>query len=793
MPNNIRYEFDKSAKSPDNRVANESHVLSDKSVRVLRPNYGHFYGHTFSMIDKKTGNVVPATAYYLEDPSETVADLTGFAAYGYVVITDATVSKNVSITYQTVGGKFTNADIISLNRKLDQLALDSRPVLWKNVLNKPTGYPAAPHVHSIYDTYNWQHVVYVIERMVQAQLIGDEASHDAIWRAINSLSTGNNAELEKLRREFNAHKDETGNVHHLTPDGLGVYDKNTVDSKINTLRSLLLQHTTATGNVHQLTPAQLGVYTIAKVDELIAALEGRVTELANKKATKEELSNKERELNNKIDNQVSSINQLITALRNNTYTKEQTDTKDTNILNYLNSQDLMMKAAVKRYLTGDENALPAGDTYRQNGAQFTATADDVLGVMRGMGLGNGVKLGKDIIPISTARFNELRWNEDGLYYGNIPDAATGVLYIDPDEGVDEQPTLTNGRGTKSKPLATIGFALAQGPANVTRTLYLKEKKRHRIGKMPISMKSDGDANYEEWPSNQRYSYCHFRGGNISFFPYGPDHDALYNTWQDKDREFARAADYVRLLPIAPTIEFRGFTPTMNKGVNNLFVVTQDLANHDRGTSITFYECKLERNIDGKSDGSGLYSRITAGSAKTHVGTTRQVFSWKEPITVNLVASQVMTSPLVKSPVDESVTYPSYYFAPTSEAQNFVFKEGDMQTALKGPSPFIHFTSPGSSLMLDWGNNITATQLRSLIGNNWDSGKVYFSGVRSGRDIYTNLAVNVSPSQDDVLDREADGYQYGEFEWKDGKGYGKFKDKSDGSIKRIQLFPPIWGE
>lgn len=792
MPSNIRYEFDKSARSPNNRVANESHVLSDKSVRILRPNYGHFYAHTFSMIDKKTGNVVPARSYYLEDPSETVADLTGFAAYGYVVITDATVSKNVSISYQTVGGRFTNADVVSLNRKLDQLALDSRPVLWKNVLNKPTGYPAAPHVHSIYDTYNWQHVVYVIERLVQAQLTGDEASHDAIWRAINQLSAGSNGEVEKLRRELNAHIGATGNVHRLTPDGLGVYDKSTVDSKINALRALLLQHTTATGNVHQLTPAQLGVYTTTKVDQLISALEGRVTELANKKATKEELTAKERELNNKIDTQVTSLNQLITALRNTTYTKEQTDTKDTNIFNYLNSQDLMMKAAVKRYLTGDTTVLPNGNTYRQNGAQFTATVNDVLGVMRGMGLNPNTKLGKDIIPISTARFNELRWNDDGLYYGNVPDAATGTLFIDPDEGVDEEPTILNGRGTKDKPLATIGFALAQGPANVNRTIYLKEKKRHRIGKMPISMNADGSANYEEWPSNQRFTVCYFRGGHISFLPYGPDHDAIYATWTGKSQDFARASDYARLLPIAPTIEFRGFAPQTNKA-NGLFVMTHYLTNHDRGTALSFYECKLERNIDNTTNGTGLYSRITAGSGKTHGATSRMVFTWQSPITVNFRACQIQTAPLVKSPTDESVTYPSYFFAPSSESQTFVFREGNMTQALRGQSPFIYFSNPGSSLVLDWGANVESDQLRALIGTGWNPGVVYFSGVRSNRDMYINLAVNVSPNPADVLDQVTDGYQYAEFEWRNGKGYGKFKDKSDGSIKRVQLFPPIWAE
>ena len=117
----------------------------------------------------------------------------------------------------------------------------------------------------------------------------------------------------------------------------------------------------------------------------------------------------------------------------------------------------------------------------------------------------------------------------------------------------------------------------------------------------------------------------------------------------------------------------------------------------------------------------------------------------------------------------------------------------MTQALRGQSPFIHFSNPGSSLVLDWANNVTADQLRSLIGTAWNPGVVYFSGVRNNRDEYLNVAVNLAPNPTDVLDRETDGYQYAEFEWKNGKGYAKFKDKSDGSIKRVQLFPPIWAD
>ena len=40
------------------------------------------------------------------------------------------------------------------------------------------------------------------------------------------------------------------------------------------------------------------------------------------------------------------------------------------------------------------------------------------------------------------------------------------LYVDPDLGVDEPITLDNNRGTKDKPLATIGYALDQGTSGV---------------------------------------------------------------------------------------------------------------------------------------------------------------------------------------------------------------------------------------------------------------------------------------------------------------------------------------
>ena len=67
---------------------------------------------------------------------------------------------------------------------------------WLNIANKPDAFPPAEHFHPIWQTYGYEGLIYVIERLIKATLIGDEESHNVIWEAIG----GFDAKLEKLKK-----------------------------------------------------------------------------------------------------------------------------------------------------------------------------------------------------------------------------------------------------------------------------------------------------------------------------------------------------------------------------------------------------------------------------------------------------------------------------------------------------------------------------------------------------------------------------------------------------------------
>ena len=113
----IRYEFDKSGRNPNNLVSEEGHVLNDREVRIISPKHAHFYIESVVIKDKKTNQVVPRASYFFEDTSETIAGLTGLGAASTIVLVDKTVSKNISVTYQAVGGQLLLS--ISLHYKIN--------------------------------------------------------------------------------------------------------------------------------------------------------------------------------------------------------------------------------------------------------------------------------------------------------------------------------------------------------------------------------------------------------------------------------------------------------------------------------------------------------------------------------------------------------------------------------------------------------------------------------------------------------------------------------------------------
>lgn len=189
MPNNIsRYDLDRTGRSPDNLVVNESRTLRPTTNRIIVPTGGSFFTKSFVLRDS-TGTVLELGRQYRFanfneaasiDLQQEIADT--------VLVVDRSVSATVYYDYQVVGGLYGSSKQ-ALITQIERLGLDKRKVEWGNIIHKPTSYPPHRHLHSLADVYGWQYVVQTLESVRQAILIGDAASHDAIYTYVDNIDT----------------------------------------------------------------------------------------------------------------------------------------------------------------------------------------------------------------------------------------------------------------------------------------------------------------------------------------------------------------------------------------------------------------------------------------------------------------------------------------------------------------------------------------------------------------------------------------------------------------------------
>ena len=784
----IRYEFDKSGRNPNNLVSEEGHVLNDREVRIISPRHAHFYIESVVIKDKKTNQVVPRASYFFDDTSETIAGLTGLGAASTIVLVDKTVSKNISVTYQAVGGQFTSIDIPALQSKLNSLNLDNRPVSWLNIANKPDAFPPAEHFHPIWQTYGYEGLIYVIERLIKATLIGDEESHNVIWEAIG----GFDAKLEKLKNKVdvdvaNLIGDNNTNINGKLEE-LKRQINNDIVSKVNGLKDALDNHINARGNVHGLTLdniKQLGVYSKPEIDERVTALNTTINTLKGNTYTKQQVDALLPPIRDSITQLEGVVNADKRNLADNYYNKQNVDSKDTAVKDFAWSNKAIMENIVSKMLFG-KYTQPGKQITRENGTKANLAEDEINTEMRRI-FGNTPKLTKDIVPISTAANNQLRWNGDGLYYGNVPDDIFANVYVDPDAGLDEPITFENKRGTKEKPLATIGYALAQGPSEVRRTIYLKEGKTHVIGKRLVSV-TGTTATYESNPVNHRDDNdVYFRGGNIEFLPYGTRTDEIYA----KARAIrARFGDYANgteerqqeIIDLGCKIEFRGAYVGNNitRGGKSYPAFNRYCVSIANNTTLSFTGLTISYTTDPVADAKVKADEFVYSSAN--------IFGWWNTFTINFVSCAFSTG--------ERAAYDNKggkmtinMFSPSVTAQTFSFDDCWMSKRFyTGENNVIEFAHSTNSA-------IKFNRLdRDIVGMpTFVPGKTYYTGLKIKSGIFYNVKTNIEPTQEEELNTNKAGAPSGtrpaEIEVLGDKVFAVYHDGN--TIRRIQVSPARW--
>lgn len=191
----IRYPLDITGLNTDNYINGEIHNLTNKPVRAIAPTYGAYFTQSLKVYDNRNQHLlVRGTHYICTELLQTPTEMYGKEICYLILIIDPTVSSEVIIQYQVLGGLYTNSGDAIINI-YETIMQDERPINWVDVLNKPLGYTPTQHLHDGRDIYGFEYLVTALERIRNAIVASDVPAYEGI---MDWLST----ELTTIRNEI---------------------------------------------------------------------------------------------------------------------------------------------------------------------------------------------------------------------------------------------------------------------------------------------------------------------------------------------------------------------------------------------------------------------------------------------------------------------------------------------------------------------------------------------------------------------------------------------------------------
>lgn len=203
----IEYELDPRGALATHRVTETVDVPTGKKIRAIAPSKGVFFTNTVKVVQKDTARVlVPNTDYVFTEGYETLSLRYSQPIAGVILITNADLAGPFEITYQILGGVYTDPipEVATyINSKSQQIL--ATPI-WLKV-HTPRYFipPSSWRVLSTKD-YTFEYIVYALERMRLAILKADDAgwgySMELLKDYASRLMQYMNQELEPSAKVF---------------------------------------------------------------------------------------------------------------------------------------------------------------------------------------------------------------------------------------------------------------------------------------------------------------------------------------------------------------------------------------------------------------------------------------------------------------------------------------------------------------------------------------------------------------------------------------------------------------
>lgn len=211
-----------------NEFRGEVHTLtkaSGRTNRMFSPKYGAYYKDSLEVRDS-TGKVLVegthyATTYYYDD----IWDLTAKSACAIIVITDASVTNTVRISYRALGGHY----CLSVDELKAVLAeIDEYPddLGWDDIRNKPLQFSPDDHTHEMWQLYGMESTVVNLDMIATAWAAGRKGILDDnryYYRNVIDLAE---AAVTEYTAKVMAHINARNNPHLTDKVKIGLGDIN---------------------------------------------------------------------------------------------------------------------------------------------------------------------------------------------------------------------------------------------------------------------------------------------------------------------------------------------------------------------------------------------------------------------------------------------------------------------------------------------------------------------------------------------------------------------------------------
>lgn len=244
----VRYELDTTGINSSNLIVDEYHDLSTRDLRAVAPKQGAYFTSSLIVYDDVSNTPLKRNQDYV--CTEIVKEAT--LKYGQeiccvVLITNKSVSARIRITYQCLGGPYTNSvdEVISL---YETAMSDNRPVTWSNVLNKPYGFNPTLHSHILADVTGFEVLVDAIDRVGRAIVLGNVPAFEYLIEYLeNAISTFE----DRLRSIIDNELDTKIQAAITHIESIFNNFKDTID--------LINKHIASRENPHEVTKEQIGL------------------------------------------------------------------------------------------------------------------------------------------------------------------------------------------------------------------------------------------------------------------------------------------------------------------------------------------------------------------------------------------------------------------------------------------------------------------------------------------------------------------------------------------------------